>query len=157
MFNLSGSEIIVILLLALVILGPDKLPEAMRKAGRTFAELKKLSNGFQEEVRKGFEEPVREVKKTAAAVKSAAKFPIDTTSSTSDDKPRYNPAIDPPPSLPEGESVAEPLAVDEPADMVEAVSEAPIEVPDEPVEPAEPASDDVVAPAGADAEAESAT
>ena len=40
MFNLSGSEIIVIFLLALVVLGPEKLPEAIRRAGRTYAELK---------------------------------------------------------------------------------------------------------------------
>jgi sec-independent protein translocase protein TatB len=41
-FNLSGSEIIVILLLALVILGPEKLPEAMRKAGKAYSELRKM-------------------------------------------------------------------------------------------------------------------
>ena len=63
MFNLSGSEVIVILILALVILGPDKLPDAMRRAGRTWAELRKLSSGFQEEVRKGFDEPTKEVRR----------------------------------------------------------------------------------------------
>jgi sec-independent protein translocase protein TatB len=99
-FNLSGSEVIVILVLALVILGPEKLPEAMRKAGRAWAELRKMSTGFQEEVRKGFEEPVREVKKTADTVRSAATF--------TDNKPRYNPAKDPKPQLPAGSSVAEP-------------------------------------------------
>ena len=108
MFNLSGSEIIVILILALVVLGPDKLPDAMRKAGRTFAELKKLSSGFQDEVRKGFDEPSKEIKKTAAAVRSAASFTgADTTGVK--DKPRYNPAVDAPPVLPEGSSVAEPM------------------------------------------------
>jgi len=107
-FNLSGSEIIVILILALVVLGPDKLPDAMRKAGRTFAELKKLSSGFQDEVRKGFDEPSKEIKKTAAAVRSAASFTgADTTGVK--DKPRYNPAVDAPPVLPEGSSVAEPM------------------------------------------------
>ena len=74
MFNLTGSEIVIILLLALIVLGPDKLPEAMRKAGRTWAEIKKISSGFQDEVRKGFEEPAAEVKKTASAVKQAASF-----------------------------------------------------------------------------------
>ena len=54
-FNLSGSEIVVILLLALVVIGPDKLPDAMRRAGKTYAEIKKLSSGFQDEVRKGFD------------------------------------------------------------------------------------------------------
>ena len=51
MFNLSGSEIIVILLLALVVLGPEKLPDAIRRAGRTYAELKRMGNSFQDEVR----------------------------------------------------------------------------------------------------------
>jgi sec-independent protein translocase protein TatB len=74
-FNLSGSEIVVILLLALVVLGPDKLPEAMRKAGKTWAELRKLSSGFQEEVRKGFDEPTTEVRQTANAIKKAATLP----------------------------------------------------------------------------------
>ncbi len=100
MFNLSGSEVIVILILALVILGPDKLPDAMRRAGRTWAELRKLSAGFQEEVRKGFEEPAKEVKQTADVVRKAAAFPSK--------KLHYNPLKDPPPKLPEGESVAEP-------------------------------------------------
>ena len=100
MFNLSGSEVIVILILALVILGPDKLPDAMRRAGRTWAELRKLSSGFQEEVRKGFEEPTKEVRQTADAVRKAAAFPSK--------KLRYNPLMDPLPTLPDGESVAEP-------------------------------------------------
>ena len=113
MFNLSGSEIIVILILALVVLGPEKLPEAMRKAGRTFAELKKMSSGFQDEIRKGFEEPSKEVKKTAAAVRSAATFTGANTAGVKD-KPRYNPAADARPELPEGSSVAEPIADEAP-------------------------------------------
>ncbi len=176
MFNLSGSEIIVILLLALVILGPDKLPDAMRKAGKTFAELKKLSNGFQDEVRKGFEEPVKEVKKTAAAVRSATKFPIDTTASTSASKPRYNPAVDAAPALPAGESVAEPLATAEVVEVVEVVdavepvgtAEPPESAeaaeaaeggpaPADEAAPAVPTSDDAVAPADASADSEPAT
>jgi len=57
--NLSGSEVIIILILTLVILGPEKLPEAMRRAGRAWGELRKLGAGFQDEVRKGFEEAAR--------------------------------------------------------------------------------------------------
>jgi sec-independent protein translocase protein TatB len=110
-FNLSGSEVIIILILALVILGPDKLPDVMRRAGRTWGELRKLSSGFQEEMRKGFEEPAKEVKKTADAVRKAAAFPSK--------KLTYNPLKDSPPGLPEGESVAEP----DPAD-VEAASDS---------------------------------
>jgi hypothetical protein len=33
--------------------------EALRRAGRAWGELRKLGAGFQDEVRKGFEEPAR--------------------------------------------------------------------------------------------------
>jgi Tat protein translocase TatB subunit len=51
MFNVGGGEIIVVLLLALVILGPDKLPEAAHKAGKFLHEFRRMTSGFQEEVR----------------------------------------------------------------------------------------------------------
>lgn len=51
MFNVGGGEILVILVVALVVLGPDKLPGAMRTIGQAIAEVRKLSNGFQSEMR----------------------------------------------------------------------------------------------------------
>jgi sec-independent protein translocase protein TatB len=71
-FNLQGSEIIVILLLALVILGPEKLPDAVRKFAQTYGELKKMGNGFQSELRSVLDEPIREMKETARLVQDAA-------------------------------------------------------------------------------------
>ena len=128
MFNLSGSEIVVILLLALVVLGPDKLPDAMRKAGRTFAELKKMASGFQDEIRKGFDEPSAELRKTATTIRDAATVPGVTTRAKPSakmaattapeaaaepadypDKPQHNPDVDPTPDLPPGNSVAAPV------------------------------------------------
>ena len=41
----------VILLLALLVLGPDKLPEYTRKAGRYMNEFRRMTSGFQEEFR----------------------------------------------------------------------------------------------------------
>lgn len=69
MFNLQGSEIIVILLLALVVLGPEKLPGAIRRFTKTYAELKKMGNSFQDEVKSAFDEPMREVRQTADLIK----------------------------------------------------------------------------------------
>lgn len=137
MFNLSGSEVIVILILALVILGPDKLPDAMRRAGRTWAELRKLSSGFQDEVRKGFEEPTKEVRQTADAVRKAAAFPSK--------KLRYNPLKDPAPTMAEGESVAEPDAAEAPPVSVEVPESKDVESTDDSgltAPPAPPASAD---------------
>ena len=48
-FNLQGSELIIILLLALVVLGPEKLPDAMRKLGNFYGQMKKMSTSFQQE------------------------------------------------------------------------------------------------------------
>ncbi len=72
MFNLQGSEIIVILLLALVVLGPEKLPDAVRKFTETYSELKKMGNGFQSELKSALDEPMREIRETAQVVRDAA-------------------------------------------------------------------------------------
>ena len=74
MFNLSGSEIVVILLLALVVLGPEKLPDAIRRFGRTYGELKRMSSSFQEEMRSTIEEPMREMRETANLLRDQADF-----------------------------------------------------------------------------------
>lgn len=55
MFNLGGPEILVILLLALIVLGPDKLPDAARSVGRFTAEVRRMSNGFRSEVKAAFD------------------------------------------------------------------------------------------------------
>lgn len=72
MFNLQGSEIVIVLLLALVVLGPEKLPDAMRKLGEFYAELKKMSSGFQSEFRAAIDEPMREVQDTANVLRDSA-------------------------------------------------------------------------------------
>jgi sec-independent protein translocase protein TatB len=71
-FNLQGSEIIVILLLALVVLGPEKLPDAIRKFSQTYGEVKKMGNGFQNELKSALDEPMREMRETADLVQRSA-------------------------------------------------------------------------------------
>lgn len=72
MFNLQGSEIIFILLLALVVLGPEKLPSAIRKFTQTYAEIRKMGTGFQTELKSVLDEPMREMKETAGLLRDAA-------------------------------------------------------------------------------------
>ncbi len=62
MFNLQGGELIIVALLALVVLGPEKLPEAARWIGRMYAQLKRMGDGFAQEVRSSIDEPMREVR-----------------------------------------------------------------------------------------------
>ena len=51
MFNVGGPEILVIIVVALIVLGPDQLPKAMRTFGNVMAEIRKVSDGFQSEMR----------------------------------------------------------------------------------------------------------
>jgi sec-independent protein translocase protein TatB len=75
-FNLSGSEIVVILLLALIVLGPEKLPEAIRRFARVYGEIRKMSTGFQSEFKTAFDEPLRELRETAQLTKDAVMKPL---------------------------------------------------------------------------------
>ena len=75
-FNLTGSEIVALVLLGLIVLGPEKLPDAVRKFTKTYNEFKKMATGFQGEVKQAFEEPLRELRGTADAVRKAADFDI---------------------------------------------------------------------------------
>jgi len=70
MFNLSGSEIVFLLVIGLVVLGPEKLPTALRKAGRLYGEFKRITSGAESEFRNTFAEPIREMQKTASSYKS---------------------------------------------------------------------------------------
>jgi sec-independent protein translocase protein TatB len=59
MFNVGAGELLVILLIALIVLGPEKLPETARKIGNVVGELRRMSNGFQNEMRAAMDEMAR--------------------------------------------------------------------------------------------------
>jgi sec-independent protein translocase protein TatB len=50
MFNVGGGEILVILLVALIVLGPAQLPKAARQVGQVMSEIRRISSGFQQEL-----------------------------------------------------------------------------------------------------------
>jgi len=51
MFGLGLPEIIIIFVIALLVVGPKKLPDLGKSIGRAMAEFKKASEDFQETVR----------------------------------------------------------------------------------------------------------
>ena len=57
MGNLGGGELLIILLLGLVVLGPSRLAVVARQFGRVAREVRRVATGFQEEVRGLVEDP----------------------------------------------------------------------------------------------------
>jgi sec-independent protein translocase protein TatA len=51
MFNVGPEKLMVVLLIALIVLGPDKLPNAARQIGKYLNEFRRISQGFQQELR----------------------------------------------------------------------------------------------------------
>lgn len=50
MLNIGGGELLIILLMALIFLGPGRLPEVARQVGQTMSSLRGLARGFQAEL-----------------------------------------------------------------------------------------------------------
>jgi sec-independent protein translocase protein TatB len=74
---LQGGEIIIILLLALVVLGPRRLPELARKLGEWTAELRSAAR----DLRRGLEAEVADIKEAGEDLKA----PIDDLKKTSEE------------------------------------------------------------------------
>jgi TatA/E family protein of Tat protein translocase len=47
MFGLSGQELLLIVILALIVLGPKKLPEVAKTLGKGYQELRKAMDGVK--------------------------------------------------------------------------------------------------------------
>lgn len=77
MFDLGWSELLLIAVLALVVVGPRDLPRMMRTAGQYMAKARKVAREFQatfDELAK--ETEVEELRREVAALKSQAKAPL---------------------------------------------------------------------------------
>lgn len=57
MLDLSPDKIFVLAILALLVLGPNRLPQAARTAGRLIGQLRAMTNSVHEEVREALHEP----------------------------------------------------------------------------------------------------
>jgi sec-independent protein translocase protein TatA len=51
MFGIGLPEVVVILAVALIVLGPQRLPEVARMLGRAYAQLRRASEEFQQTIR----------------------------------------------------------------------------------------------------------
>lgn len=66
MFGMGFGELLVVLVIAVIFLGPDKIPETARTLGKWFHEIK----SSLDEVKTSIETDLDEVKKTASVTKA---------------------------------------------------------------------------------------
>lgn len=68
MLNVGAPELLVILVVALLVLGPERLPGAARQVGKVVGDLRRMSAGFQAEIRDAIAEGERTISEP---------FPVD--------------------------------------------------------------------------------
>ena len=109
MFNLQGGELIIIAVLALVVLGPERLPDAMRRLGRALGQLRRMGNEVTEEFRSAVAEPMDDLRSavvdpardlhdaargTAESVRDGMADPSDPSTPVSGVAPGHQPGVD---------------------------------------------------------------
>jgi len=89
MFGIGTPELIIILVIALVVMGPQKLPEIASALGKGIAQFKKAStdfrNGIEQEARLAEEKERRAREEELAAQKVAQAQPADAPASGAGD------------------------------------------------------------------------
>ena len=98
MLNIGPPELLLIFVIALVIVGPQRLPELGRTIGKGMRELRKMQDEVKDLVNTGmgddYTQTTAELKKTAADLKSAT----DVRSAFRKDEPRTRPHPSPRPA-----------------------------------------------------------
>lgn len=79
MSNLGGGEMLAVLLLALIVLGPERLPKVARQAGAVMRQLRQMSSGFQEELRSAFDDPQPHGAHSRTRPPADASAPLEST------------------------------------------------------------------------------
>ena len=79
MFGIGMQELIVILIIALLVVGPKKLPEIARALGRGFAEFKRATN----DVRQTLDAELRQIDEPAPKTTETQNIPTPPPSAAS--------------------------------------------------------------------------
>jgi sec-independent protein translocase protein TatB len=97
MFGIGAPELVVILVVALVVLGPKRLPELAKGLGRALGEFRRATSGITEELdnaRIMLEEEVRQAERTAQYKNTQYKNTLDKDTLAEPTGPGIMPASD---------------------------------------------------------------
>lgn len=87
MFGIGIPELLVILVVALIVLGPQRLPEVARSLGKGLGELRRAANGLTDELRdatSAIENESRQIRKLTAPLESQPRRPAPRAPAKSD-------------------------------------------------------------------------
>lgn len=87
-FDVGGPEILIVLLVALLLFGSQRLPELARNLGKSIREFKKATAGLEEELKRALETPPPAPRPRLPAAPATVERPIEA------------PPHDPPPPTP---------------------------------------------------------
>jgi len=90
MFGIGLPELIIIMAIALIVIGPSKLPDLARALGKGMAEFRKATQEIKENL--DLDEDFQEVKRDLTDSISGLDRPLDLEESETgdDEKPKYN-------------------------------------------------------------------
>ena len=84
--NLQGTEILIIAILALLILGPERLPQVAKQFGKVVRELRRISGGFESEIRAAMDD-VTETEGRARGTRHRRSASMDEERADDDESP----------------------------------------------------------------------
>ena len=110
MLNVGPAELLMILVVALLVLGPKKLPEAARQIGKAMTEFRRVTAGFQDEVRGVLDEHLTEFNGAPTFPASTTPSELPTPPAPAEDTPAAETAGEPVAASPDGQSATPPDA-----------------------------------------------
>lgn len=92
MLNFSPEKLFLVGVIALIVLGPNRLPQAARSLGRLVVTLRRMSSGFQDEVRSALAEPTQVVNSAVSEfkipnVRQSVRDAVSSTLTTPESRP----------------------------------------------------------------------
>jgi len=70
MFELGGYELVVVVIIGLLVLGPEKLPQVMKMVSRAFRDLQKYANALKRDLNEDVIAPIRQAQQEIKQVKN---------------------------------------------------------------------------------------